>query len=71
MHDYIDGFDGKVGTKASEACRDLDQRLARFQEALDSRTQTLNDARTSRVMDIVEDPRRRRQGGRHRARPPH
>ena len=54
MHDYIGGFDAKVGTKASEVTATLDQRLARFQEALDSRTQTLNDALSSRVMDIAK-----------------
>src|ERR1044071_3591478 len=39
--------------KPPELPASLDQRLSRFQEALDSRTQTLNDALSARVMDIA------------------
>ena len=54
MRSYVDGFDTKVGAKATELTATLDQRLARFQDALDGRTQTLNDALSSRVMDIAK-----------------
>ena len=52
MHEYVEGFDSKVGLKSTEVTASLDQRLQRFQEALDSRTQTLNDALSSRVMPL-------------------
>ena len=44
---------------------------SRFQEALDSRTQTLNDALVLARHGHRQDARRRRQGGRHRARQAH
>jgi hypothetical protein len=54
MRDYLDNFDSRVSTKAAEASTSLDQQFVRFQDALDGRTQTLNEALGSRVMDIAK-----------------
>jgi hypothetical protein len=53
MRTYVDGFDSRVTIKAEEVGGTLDQRLSRFQEALDGRTQTLSDALSARVIDIA------------------
>jgi hypothetical protein len=52
MRTYVDSFDNRVTAKANEVTTALDQRLGRFQEALDSRSQTLTDALSARVVDI-------------------
>ena len=44
----------RSAAKANEVNDTLDLRLTRFTEALDSRTQTLNDAMTARVLDIAK-----------------
>ena len=44
----------RVTSKANEVTTSLDQRLAKFQETLDSRTQTLTEALSNRVMDIAK-----------------
>jgi len=54
MKSYLDGFDGQVTAKAVEVTGSLDQRLSRFQEALDNRAQTLNDALSTQVRDIAK-----------------
>ena len=54
MRDYLDNFDTRVTTKAAEVTASLDQQFVRFQDALDGRTQTLNDALGRRVMDIAK-----------------
>ena len=54
MRDYLDNFDTRVTTKSAEVTASLDQRFARFQEALDGRTQTLNEALGARVIDIAK-----------------
>jgi hypothetical protein len=53
LHSYVDNFDNRVTIKAGEVTSALEQRLGRFQEALDTRTLTLTDALSSRVMDIA------------------
>jgi len=52
MRSYVDSFDNRVTAKANEVTAALDQRLGRFQEALDSRSQTLTDALAARVVEI-------------------
>ena len=37
MRSYVDSFDNRVTTKANEVTTGLDQRLANFEQALDSR----------------------------------
>ena len=54
MRDYLDNFDTRVSTKAAEVTTSLDQQFVRFQDALDGRTQTLNEALGGRVMDIAK-----------------
>ena len=54
MRTYVDSFDNRVTAKANEVTTALDQRLGRFQEALDSRSQTLTDALSARVVDIAK-----------------
>ncbi len=54
MRDYLDNFDTRVTTKSAEVTASLDQQFVRFQDALDGRTQTLNEALGSRVMDIAK-----------------
>ncbi len=54
MRGYVDNFDNRVTSKAGEVTAALDQRLNRFQEALDGRTQTLTEALAARVMDIAK-----------------
>jgi Apolipoprotein A1/A4/E domain len=53
MRTYVDNFDGRVTAKATEVTTGLDQRLAQFQQTLDSRTQTLTEALSGRVLDIA------------------
>ncbi len=53
MRGYVDNFDTRVTSKANEVTTALDQRLTRFQEALDGRSQTLTDALSARVVDIA------------------
>ena len=43
-----------VTTKSAEVTASLDQQFSRFREALDGRTQTLNDALGARVVDIAK-----------------
>jgi len=52
MRSYVDNFDNRVTSKANEVTTVLDQRLTRFQEAIDSRSQTLTDALSARIVDI-------------------
>ncbi len=52
MRTYVDSFDSRVAAKANEVTTALDQRLGRFQEALDGRSQALTDALSARVVDI-------------------
>jgi len=54
MRGYVESFDNRVTTKATEVTTALDERLTRFQDAMDGRTQTLTDALASRVMDIAK-----------------
>ena len=59
MRDYLDNFDTRVSTKSAEVTASLDQQFARFQDALDSRTQTLNEPSppvlpSPPVMDIAK-----------------
>jgi len=54
MRVYVDSFDSRVTAKANEVTTALDQRLGRFQEALDTRSQTLTDALSARVLDIAK-----------------
>src|SRR6185312_936642 len=54
MRDYLDNFDTRVTTKAAEVTTSLDQQFVRFRDALDGRSQTLNDALNSRVVDIAK-----------------
>ncbi len=54
MRSYVDNFDNRVTSKANEVTTALDQRLTRFQEALDGRSQTLTDALSARVVDIAK-----------------
>jgi Apolipoprotein A1/A4/E domain len=54
MRSYVDNFDNRVTAKANEVTTVLDQRLVRFQEAIDSRSQTLTDALAARVVDIAK-----------------
>ncbi|MGH6771519.1 MAG: hypothetical protein ACRECO_21165 [Xanthobacteraceae bacterium] len=54
MRDYLDNFDTRVSTKSAEVTTSLDQQFIRFQDALDGRTHTLNEALGSRVMDIAK-----------------
>jgi len=54
MRTYVDSFDSRVTAKANEVTTALDQRLGRFQEALDSRSQTLTAALSARVVDIAK-----------------
>jgi hypothetical protein len=54
MRTYVDSFDNRVTAKANEVTTALDQRLGRFQEALDSRSQNLTDALSARVVDIAK-----------------
>ena len=54
MRDYLDNFDTRVTTKSAEVTTSLDQQFVRFRDALDGRTQTLNEALGSRVMDIAK-----------------
>ena len=53
MRTYVDNFDNRVTAKANEVTTALDQRLGRFQEALDSRSQTLTDALSARILDVA------------------
>ncbi len=53
MRDYLDNFDSRVTTKATEVTTSIDQQFIRFNDALDGRTKTLNDALSSGVMDIA------------------
>src|SRR3984893_3424827 len=52
MRDYLDSFDSRVNTKATEITTSLDQQFVRFHDALDGRTQAINDHLTARVADI-------------------
>ena len=52
MRSYVDNFDNRVTSKANEVTNVLDQRLTRFQEAIDGRSQTLTDALSSRIVEI-------------------
>ncbi len=52
MRSYVDNFDSRVTAKANEVTSVLDQRLTRFQEAIDSRSQTLTDALSARIVEI-------------------
>ena len=54
MREYVDGFDGRVTAKVRDVTTALDQRLGRFQEALDDRTKSINDGLSSRVMEIAK-----------------
>jgi apolipoprotein A1/A4/E domain-containing protein len=53
MRSYVDNFDTRVTSKANEVTTALDQRLTRFQEAIDGRSQTLTDTLSARVVDIA------------------
>ena len=44
----------RVNSKSAEVTASLDQQFTRFRDALDGRTQTLNEALGSRVMDIAK-----------------
>jgi Apolipoprotein A1/A4/E domain len=52
MRSYVDNFDNRVTAKANEVTNVLDQRLTRFQEAIDSRSQSLTDALSTRIVEI-------------------
>ncbi len=52
MRSYVDNFDSRVTAKADEVTATLDQRLTRFQDAVDSRSQSLTDALSIRVVEI-------------------
>ena len=54
MRSYVDNFDNRVTSKTNEVTTALDQRLLRFQEALDTRSQTLTDSLSGRVIDIAK-----------------
>src|SRR5262245_40428983 len=54
MRDYLATFDTRVTAAASEVTARLDQQFTRFRDALDGRSQTLNEALASRVMDGAE-----------------
>jgi len=54
MHSHVENFDDRVTTRATEFTAGFDQRIARVQEALDARTQTLNQALGDRVLDIAK-----------------
>jgi hypothetical protein len=54
MRDYLDNFDTRVTTKSAEVTTNLDLQFTRFRDALDGRTQTLNEALASRVMDVAK-----------------
>jgi hypothetical protein len=53
MRSYVDNFDTRVTSKANEVTTALDQRLTRFQEAIDGRSQALTDTLSARVVDIA------------------
>ena len=44
LRDYVHVFDNRVTEKTNEVAGTLDHRLARFQEAFDSRTQTVTQS---------------------------
>ena len=71
MRDYLDNFDTRVTTKSAEVTASLDQQFIRFHDALDGRTQTLNEALGSPRHGHRQDDGRRRQGGGRRARQAH
>jgi hypothetical protein len=52
MRSYVDNFDTRVTSKANEVTTALDQRLTRFQEAIDSRSQSLTDGLSARLVEI-------------------
>jgi hypothetical protein len=52
MRSYVDTFDNRVTAKANEVTTALDQRLTRFQEAIDNRSQSLTDALSARIVEI-------------------
>jgi hypothetical protein len=52
MRSYVDNFDNRVTAKANEVTSALDQRLTRFQEAVDNRSQNLTDALSARIVEI-------------------
>jgi hypothetical protein len=54
MRTYLDTFDTRVTAKANEVTTTLDQRLSRFQESIDSRSEALTNALSSRVGDIAK-----------------
>src|SRR5262249_56367688 len=54
MRDYLDNFDTRVTTKSAEITASLDQQFTRFRDAIDGRTQTLNEALASRVIDVAK-----------------
>src|SRR5207244_13100671 len=54
MRTYLDNFDTRVSTKSAEVTTSLDQQFTRFQDALDGRSTTLNDALGARVMEIAK-----------------
>ena len=54
MRDYLDNFDTRVTTKSAEVTASLDQQFVRFQDALEGRTQTLNEALGARVMEMAK-----------------
>jgi len=53
MKDYLDGFDAKVSTRAMEITGSLDLRVARFQEVMENRTQSLNENFQGHVVEIA------------------
>jgi hypothetical protein len=54
MRSYVDSFDTRVKAKGDEVTAALDQRLTRFQEAVDSRSKSLTDTLSARVVDIAK-----------------
>ena len=54
MRNYVDNFDSRVTVKAAEVTGGLDQRLAQFQQVLDSRSQTLTEGLGARLVEITK-----------------
>src|SRR5205807_3141398 len=54
INDQLSARVSDIGGKISEVTTTVDQQFSRFQNALDGRTQTLNEALSSRVMDIAK-----------------
>ncbi len=52
MRSYVDSFDSRVTAKATEVTTNLDQRLTRFQDALEGRAKDVSDSMRSSVESL-------------------